>query len=431
MIDLRRILDWKTFERMCTDLLQSRGFRIQNEPSVDTSGNDIVATCDYFAHDKNFKPVQIRWHIQCKHYVMSGKNLGRDDLANILVNFQASRNHGDALLIITSSDYTEPAMRLVEKFNREGPAPGVEIWNGRQVAAYLDQDPDLARRYDLLTPTVVAAHAPVEQLSLSNNPHGPILLISDQSALAHDLCSMLQVAGLAVVFLPVWNYNNAMSLTRFLTSHAKTEFSLVALFLGDTFGTVFPFKLEEFVFRHCERGGSLLLFPFVAWSVAQGALTRLARLVPVRLSSNPNSSASSARNRSLTALFKDRLFMELPSEFAFEEDEYREYDPKDLRHEGDTWAGSRFGISHTFEHLDLRANAEISWKDTQDNPFLVRSIVNGSKVVYFNTCCHSCLEPEISRAVQSPLVHSPEFRKLAISVLKWLLQPSEITAQKN
>jgi hypothetical protein len=420
MINLKKIKDWKTFERLCADLLQSRGFRILNEPSVDTSGRDILATCDYFAHDKNMRPVQIRWHVQCKHYTASGTNLGRDDLAKILVNYRAARSLHDALLVITSSDYTEPAMRLVEEFNRQMPAPGVEIWNGRQIAAYLDQDPDLARRYDLLTPVVSSSASPTV-LQLSGASDGPVLIVSDQSALAHDLCNMLQSAGLTVVFLPFWNYNNADRLTRFLSSHSETKFSLIALFLGDTFGAGFSSKLENFLFRNCTRGGSLLLFPFVAWSVARGALNRLAGIVPVRLASNPRFSASSARNRSLAALLKDRL-LELPSEFSFEEDEYREYDPKDSRRDVGVNVSNRFGISHTFEHLDVASDAELVWKDTQDNPFLVRATVNGGKVVYLNTCCHSCLEPEISRAIQSPLVCSDEFREIMICVLQWLLE---------
>jgi hypothetical protein len=172
------------------------------------------------------------------------------------------------------------------------------------------------------------------------------------------------------------------------------------------------------------HGGSLLLFPFVAWSIAQGALERLGKIVPVQLTSNPKFSMSSARNRSLAALLKDRLF-ELPSDFAFEEDEYREYDPKDLRNGIEANISNRFGISHTFEHLDVHPDAELVWKDTLDNPFFVRTIVKGAKIAYLNTCCHSCLEPEISRAIQSPLATSDEFRELIICALQWLLQPDE------
>jgi hypothetical protein len=420
MIDLRRISHWKTFEHLCADLLQSRGFRIQSEPSVDTTGTDIIATCDYFAHDKNMKPVQICWHIQCKHYAASGKNLGRDDLANILVNFQAARTKGDALLIITSSDYTEPATKLVEAFNRKEPAPGVEIWNGRQLAAYLAQDPELARRYDLVTPAPVS---PPLTLKISRASEGSVLTVSDQSALAHDLCSLLQSAGLTVVFLPFWIYDNPDSLTRFLESHSQTRFALAALFLGDTFGTPFPPRLEELLLRNCVAGGSLLLFPFVAWSVALGALRRLAGYVPVRLTANPMLSTSSARNRALAALFKDR-FMELPPEFGFEEDAYREYDLENLRNGTEMPVPGRFGISHTFELLDPRLNAELSLNDTQGNPVLVRTTVDGARVAYLNSCCHSCLEPGISRAVQSPLTHSQEFRSLIISALEWLLEPN-------
>jgi hypothetical protein len=226
---------------------------------------------------------------------------------------------------------------------------------------------------------------------------------------------------LTVVFLPFWNYNNPTNLTRFLSSHSETKFSLIALFLGDSFGSAFPPSLESFLLRNCARGGSLLLFPFVAWSIAQGELNRLAGIVPVKLTSNPKFSASSARNRSLAALLRDR-FLELPSEFAFEEDEYREYDPKDSKSSVEVNISSRFGISHTFEHLDIDSNAELVWKDTQDNPFLVRATVNGAKIAYLNTCCHSCLEPEISRAVQSPLVCSDEFREIMTDVLQWLLE---------
>src|SRR2546422_533096 len=133
MVDLRRLKDWKEFERLCADLLEAEGFHIEEEPSVDSTGIDIVATCEYRAHASNLKPVKVRWLVQCKHLAVSGNNLRRREIADILVNYLAIRRTHDALLVMLSSDYSEAAMRAVQESVRDKSGAEVMIWNGRQI----------------------------------------------------------------------------------------------------------------------------------------------------------------------------------------------------------------------------------------------------------------------------------------------------------
>jgi|HubBroStandDraft_2_1064218.scaffolds.fasta_scaffold62093_2 hypothetical protein len=419
MTDLHRLKDWKHFERLCADLLEAEGFQIEEEPSVDTTGIDIVATCEYRAHAQNLKPIKVRWLVQCKHLAPSGRNLNRQELAEILTNYWARRGANDALLVMISSDYTEPAMRSVQDAIKDKVGAEVMIWNGRQIVALLERHPYLINRYGLAATTDTAS---TPKLILPNTPDRPVLIISDQSALAHDLHNYLQSAGLHVIFLPVWNYLSEHRLDQFLGAYSATRFALIALFLGDSFGAHFPVQLERLLLRNVSDGGSLLLFPFVAWSIANGRLANLANITPVKLDDNPIPEATSSRNRTLAETF----FAIVKSELSFEEDEYREFDLQSVQ--GQIRAGSkgRFGISHSFEHLKPSKGATIvALRDTLNNPFLVYSTNKNAKIAYLNTCCHTCLSPQTSTAIPSPLTYSHEFRGVMSDLLAWLLSDKE------
>src|SRR5580692_5950927 len=180
MTDLHRLKDWKHFERLCADLLEAEGFQIEEEPSVDTTGIDIVATCEYRAHAQNLKPIKVRWLVNCKHLAPSVRNLNRKELAEILTNYWARRGANAALLVMISSDYTEPAMRSVQDAIKDKVGAEVMIWNGRQIVALLERHPYLINRYGLAATTDTAS---TPKLILPNTPDRPVLIISDQSAL--------------------------------------------------------------------------------------------------------------------------------------------------------------------------------------------------------------------------------------------------------
>jgi hypothetical protein len=201
MIDLRKLSHGKQFERLCADLLDCEGFRVEEEAIVDTSGIDIIATCEYRAHASSLKPVRLRWLVQCKHFAKSAQNLHRDDVVKILVNYLAVRRTHDALLVMVSSDYSEPAMRAVQEAVRDKRDVEIEIWNGRRIVALLEKHPHLVNRYGLRDhPSNVGSWWPCRLVNAKNRS---VLIVSDQSCLAHDLCAYLSMAGAHVVFLPV------------------------------------------------------------------------------------------------------------------------------------------------------------------------------------------------------------------------------------
>src|ERR1700726_2864928 len=99
MTFLNRMVDWKEFEHLCADLLTAEGFRIEYEPSLDRDGVDIVATEYYRSHDPT-RTITIRWRVQCKHYVRSGRNLGRKGVEDALNAFELSRQFNEGLLLM-------------------------------------------------------------------------------------------------------------------------------------------------------------------------------------------------------------------------------------------------------------------------------------------------------------------------------------------
>ena len=147
---LEAIREWKTFERLCADLLEAEQFVVTKEPSVDTSGWDLQAVEEYRTHDPSRK-ILLRWRVQCKHYAPSGQNLSRTELEHILVGFQAVRGPDEGLLVMISTDYTEPAQRLWEEFAAKHPQIQVQVWNARQLLAKVHKYPHLMAQYGILT----------------------------------------------------------------------------------------------------------------------------------------------------------------------------------------------------------------------------------------------------------------------------------------
>jgi signal transduction histidine kinase len=145
---LEAVREWKTFERLCADLLEAEQLVVTKEPSVDTSGWDLQAVEEYRTHDSSRK-LLLRWRVQCKHYAQSGRNLDRTELESILVGFEAVRGPDEGLLIMISTDYTEPAHRLWEEYAAKHPQTQVQVWNARQLLAKLHRHPHLIAQYGI------------------------------------------------------------------------------------------------------------------------------------------------------------------------------------------------------------------------------------------------------------------------------------------
>src|SRR5262249_16217676 len=109
------------------------------------------------------------------------------------------------------------------------------------------------------------------------------LVISDQSVMAHNLTSGLRAAGFDITFLPFWNYQELTRMELIQKSVLTDHFRLIICFLGDSFGLPLPDTLLNVIERSYKKGGSLLLFPFLAWALNRGLYPSLEQVIPVRL----------------------------------------------------------------------------------------------------------------------------------------------------
>lgn len=315
MLRLDRIADWKDFEHLCADLLEAEHIFVTNEPSVDTSGRDLEAIEEYRSHDPT-RSVSVRWRVQCKHYAPSGKRLDRVEMERILVSFDAVRGRDDGLLVMISTEYTEPARRVWDEYVNNHAGARIQVWNGRQIEAKLERHPHVARRYDLTPSHTPNPLAPFEELR--DQAPRSVLVISDQSVLAHDIVEGLSLAGFNISFLPVWNYLQSSRLEIFEGALFEGPTDLVVLFLGDTFGYPLPDRLREVLRSVQRKGGSLLLFPFLAWAVAHGPCDEFDAICPVTLISPSRTGRSPSDQRMMVGDYRagDFTYMLIADAFA-------------------------------------------------------------------------------------------------------------------
>jgi hypothetical protein len=413
---LSQFSDWKQFERLCADLLESEGFVVVSEPGVDRSGTDIRVMEEYRSHDPT-RTIRVRWRVQCKHFAPSGRNLGRKDVEESLYAFEATRAPDEGLFLIVSTDYTEAAKEVLDQYLILHPSSRITVWNARQILARLDRHPQLLRRYRIarIESDYIAAISPLSRLASRR-----VLLLSDQSALAHNLASALRHAGFELVFLPFWNYQDPLRLELTLGVFKDTSFHLIVSFLGDSFGRPMPERLTSLILQAHRKGASLLLFPFLAWSMHRGLYPELITECPVELL-DPAEPGSSVDTRQILGDFRRGDFRWLLEFDSFAEDWYVEFDTQKTDHPLTDGIGGRFGLSHSFEYLRSRPGATLALADTAGNPFVVTKESHAAKACYVNTCCHSCMSPI---AVSSPLEVSSEFAALMRNVLLWLLDHS-------
>jgi hypothetical protein len=415
MAVLDRIPDWKDFERLCADLLEAERFVVTNEPSVDTSGRDLEAIEEYTSHDPS-RSVLIRWRVQCKHYAQSGRRLDRAEMEAILVSFDAVRRPYDGLLVMISTDYTEPARRVWDEYVGNHQNVRIQVWNGRQIEAKLERYPNVARRYGITPTHEPNPLSPFEELRIL----GPrnIFIISDQSPLAHDVVEGCSLAGFNVSLLPVWNYLELSRLKILLDAIVESPPHLVVLFLGDTFGYPLPTALSEVVRSAQRRGGSLLLFPFLAWLVARGQSGDLESLCPVALIPAGGHGRSPSDERQMIGDYRAGDFTYMLADDTFAESRYVELEPAAADGSFAAAIPHRFGFSHSFEYLRAKSRAVVRWSDTAGNPFVVTAQDQNARTAYINTCTHACLSLVPAR---SPLRVSNEFAIAVRNVVRWLL----------
>jgi uncharacterized membrane protein len=341
--------------------------------------------------------------------------LGRKEVEEALNNYGAYRSYDDGLFIIVDTDYTEPAQQVIDRYKGVHPEALIMLWNQRQLLTRLERHPHLLLRYNipLLKIDYLSILAPLKNL-------GPIrtLFISDQSATAHDLTSVLRSAGFDITFLPFWNYLDETRMGLYEVTVLEDDFKLIICFLGDSFTLPLPPRLLHIIERCYRAGASLLMFPFFAWSINRGLYSSLQNIIPVELQ-DPKTFPSALSVARIAGSYRHGDFSWLLTFDSFAENQYVEFDPKDGKSPFTSGIDTRFGLAHSFEYLTVKQNAEIIWTDTTGNPLIVVSEGKRSRVCYLNTCTHSCTS---SIALSSPFEVTPQFSQLMGNILTWLLE---------
>jgi hypothetical protein len=408
---LDKLTDWKQFERLSADLLAAEGLSIDSEPSVDRSGTDFKATEEFRSHGG--RVIRVRWRVQCKHYAKSGNSLKRDEAVKILHLFDLTAAPDEGLFVIVSTDYSEEAERAFNDYVVQHPTRRTMIWNQRQLIAKLERHPEILKRYGLRN--VDSDFLSILASLKRRNPFN-VLLISDQSALAHDIAKGLRQLGAKLIFVPFWTYQDSTRLQLLRRTLRDDHVDLVVCFLGDSFGLPLPGILIETILNCHQRGSAILLFPFLAWSLKRDINAGLRDIVPVELLDPLE--AKEYGDTSVLDGYRKGDFRWLLAFDSFAEDQYVELTSEGNDKEFATGVSDKFGISHSFEYLRPLRGARVRFKDTVGNPFIVTREGVYGKICYLNTCCHSCLS---SVPVLSPLSSSSDFSVLFRNVLSWLI----------
>lgn len=410
---LDKITSWKQFERLCADLLSAEGLLIDSasESSVDTTGTDFKATEEFRSHSGAV--MRVRWRVQCKHYARSGTNLNRDEVSVLLNLFEATAAPDEGLFIITSTDYTEPATKVIDDYLTNHRGRRITLWNQRQLISKLERHSDISKRYGLKIDNADFSSI-FGALKLKPEPLS-VLLISDQSALAHDLTRGLRDLGSKLTFLPFWIYQDTTRLRFLHHTVFKEPIDLVICFLGDSFGLPLPSILVDTIMSSHRQGSSILLFPFLAWCLKRGINAGLRDVIPVELLDPREAKESDVSPR--VGDYRKGDFRWLLAFDSFAEDRYMELTADGNDDEFAKDISDKFGLSHSFEFLRPLRGARVRFKDTAGNPLVVTREDSHGKVCYLNTCCHSCLSDV---PVSSPLSSSTDFAVLLRNVLIWL-----------
>ena len=359
-IDFTQLDDWKAFERLTSDLLEAEGFRIVSEPSVDRSGVDILAEEVLASHSGATQIV--RWFVQCKHYAESGKSIGRKEVEEILYCFNPRPEGG--LLIVIDTDVGEEADRVIKNYSQgKGQDRLIKVWNRRELENRLVRHPILLKKYRLgkrESPVRITAFEGADLRSKK------ILIVSDSSAFSYQLFSLLNDFCETVHLITVWQYQSAGRSQLLFDDLLELKHDLVILFLGDSFAFPLPDGLRQKLIRTAKSGGSLLMFPFLAWALAQGFYPELESIVPVRLAAEPRrdqlwlKSSRIISSGDLSAL----------NDESFIENQYVTVAATG-RHSILTGLPKDFGFIHSFEFVELKEDASPVLSDTMGNPILV------------------------------------------------------------
>lgn len=394
------------FEDLCIDLLSAEGFIIEREASVDIFGFDIIALQEFKSHSG--EKLTIRWFVQCKHYAKSGNSLGREVVEKYISTYNTIKKPNEGLLFIVDTNYTEPAKIRIDEFLELHKGAHVKIWNQRHLSTMLDRHPNLLSKYNLeLSKINYVDHFS----SLSSFSEKKILIISDQSNIAHNLTSIFRQNNFQLTFLPYWNYINPHRQYLF---HAYQEYDLIICFLSDTFSDPLPDKLCELISNYHKKGSSVLFFPFFAWSINKGINLTLENIIPVKLRSygDIKSPISQPSNPEQSNDFSFYLMFD-----SFAEDIFVEINQVNNDYGILSDLIQPISIKYSYEYLSAKSDCKIILQDNNDNPVIVVSH-NKSKVAYVNICTHNCFS---TIPISSPIETNVDMTNIFVDLLTWLL----------
>lgn len=403
-------ISWKEFERLCADLLVAEGFQIESEVSVDTSGFDLVAYEKFKSH--RGESIQVKWKIQCKHYSKSGNNLGKDEVDKYIYSFENGRSNNEGLIFMIDTDCTEPAQRAIENYlDTHKDVFGVKVWNQRHISTLLQRHSNLLSRYNLSLPQLNL----FENFSeLSNYSEKKVLIISDQSIIAHNLTSVFRHFNFETTFIPFWNYNYPVRMDLFYNRIKSQDFELIICFLGDTFSYPLPHEMIDIILTNHYKGASILFFPFLAWSVSKGINAKLTDLLPVNLRLPAEISLEEyIRNYHEKSDFT--FFLNFDS---FAEDRFVEIAKTSTKHNLKIDLEQSISLKYSYEFLEPKSSSQTLLVDSNTNPVLVVNNKRESKIAYMNICTHNCFS---TIPISSPIENNIEMSKIFNNIILWLL----------
>ena len=406
--DYKKIKSGEIFEKLCSDILYSEGFKIESEPKVDRTGFDIIAIEEFKSHRGD--SITIKWKVQCKHFAESNRTLGRKEVEEYIYAFEAARSNDEGLLFIIDTDYSEPAKEVIDKYVNSHNGSRVMIWNGRHLSTILERHPNLLSKYDL---NISKSNGYNDFYSLSEFKGKKVLIVSDQSNIAHNITSIFKFYNFDITFLPIWNYIEPIRLNVFNKTVLNQKFDLIVCFLGDTFQYLLPDEICTVLNKGKECGTSILFFPFFAYCINKGHYKKIEKLIPVSIT--PQERADT--NKRSTFRFGDFSFLLYTELFA--EDQYAEIILNGEYSDIIPSYKNPLPLKHTFEYLTPKAQCKVVLKDQSGNPFLVVTNAGKSKVAYINTCTHSCLA---ALPISSPIEANSEMNNIFNDIFIWLLR---------
>ncbi|MBM4033457.1 MAG: hypothetical protein FJ291_16970 [Planctomycetes bacterium] len=399
---------WKQFEKLVADLLEAEGFRVLQEPSVDRSGIDILAEETVPSHSG--LEHRVRWLVQCKDYARGKRNLGRRETEEILGCFQVKEQ--DALLIVVNTDITEDAIRVIEEYKRGAPLAKrlIKIWNRRELENRLLRHPAVARKYGLAVQPSTSSLCPFGEGELAGKS---VLVVSDTSPFAYQLFTCLNRATPNTHMVTLWQYGDPVRCKHLVEPLLRPRHDLVVFFLGDSFGFPVPSQLTQKIVDTVRDGGAVLLFPFFAWALAQGAYSSLNHLVPVRLVSEQRREQSWLKALRMFSVgdiswLNPEAFIENQSAVI----------PVVSQHPALAGVTSDVSIIHTYEFLDVTDGSKCVLSDSQGTPFLVTREASGARIAYLNSCTHNCFT---AMPILCPFEVSEPYRQLVANTVRWCL----------